>query len=221
MNWGHILKEFIISRWVLVNASISLQTQPLVPNFQSYWRDLRKQIQPWAPARWRTVVWSFICPGSLRHLEAKLWIHPSSWFISLNISMHPFQRLERPRLSTMRARTLSSLHSWIFLGFPLHRIQTFKKNITDVTSGVENGPGLQRKFFSSCCSSSQKFLRAHRQSLCRHTTRLQPCLRNVRIALVTGEQSVTALARPCFTSGSHFQLSPLSQWTNWSFLTHL
>lgn len=133
----------------------------------------------------------------------------------------PFSETWVPRLSTMRARTLSSLHSWIFLGFPLHRIQTFKKNITDVTSGVENGPGLQRKFFSSCCSSSQKFLRAHRQSLCRHTTRLQPCLRNVRIALVTGEQSVTALARPCFTSGSHFQLSPLSQWANWSFLTHL
>lgn len=43
MNPGHILKEFVIFRRVLVNISISLQTQPLSPNFQSYWRETRKQ----------------------------------------------------------------------------------------------------------------------------------------------------------------------------------
>ena len=36
MNRGHILKEFVIFRKVLVNISTLLQTQPLLPNFQSY-----------------------------------------------------------------------------------------------------------------------------------------------------------------------------------------
>lgn len=36
----------------------------------------------------------FLWSSNLRHLEDKLWIHPSSWLISLNILMHLFQRLE-------------------------------------------------------------------------------------------------------------------------------
>ena len=48
-----------------------------------------------------------------------------------------------------------------FLGFCLHRIQIFPAppQIMHLTSGVENHPGLQRKFGSSCSSTGQKCLR--------------------------------------------------------------
>lgn len=55
----------------------------------------------------------FLWSSNLRHLEDKLWIHPSLWLISLNILMHLFQTWVL-QLRAMRVRALSNLHSWNF-----------------------------------------------------------------------------------------------------------
>ena len=47
-----------------------------------------------SPCQVRNCGLHFLWSNNFRHLEDKLWIHPSSWFISLNVLMHPFQRLE-------------------------------------------------------------------------------------------------------------------------------
>lgn len=107
-----------------VNISISLQTQPLSPTSQSYWREMRKANIDRSPCQVRNCGLHCLWSSNFRHLGGINYgfiLHRDSLVSAFWCAL--FRDLSA-LTQGLESKSLSSLHSW-FLGACPHRIQIF------------------------------------------------------------------------------------------------
>lgn len=93
-NWGHVLKEFIIFRSVLVECgSLSLHTSNISIQLPKLLKGDEETNIALCPCQESNNCLKLHFLSSLKYLKGKLWVCSSFWFTGLNILIYPFQRL--------------------------------------------------------------------------------------------------------------------------------